>query len=70
VMVVIGVIAGLALGLFSARYLEALFYQVRPSEVSAVAGPLLAILGAAILAALPPVIRAVRIDPVILLRAE
>jgi ABC-type lipoprotein release transport system permease subunit len=43
---------------------------VKPSDWSALATPGLALIAAATLAALPPVIRAVRIDPVTVLRSE
>jgi predicted permease len=68
--VLAGAIAGLGLGMASARYVEALLYQVKATDVSALAAPAVALLAAAILAALPPVIRAVRIDPVHVLRSE
>jgi predicted permease len=69
-MVFAGALAGLALGMASARYIESLFYQVRSTDLSALALPGLSILAAALLAALPPVIRAVRIDPAVTLRSE
>jgi predicted permease len=69
-MVVAGAIAGVGLGLVSARYVESLLYQVKPTDVALLALPAAAILAAALLAALPAVIRAVRIDPVAMLRAE
>jgi predicted permease len=69
-MVFAGALAGLALGMVSVRYIEALFYQVKATDLSMLALPSFAILAAALLAALPPVIRAVRIDPVAMLRAE
>jgi putative ABC transport system permease protein len=69
-MVFLGAAAGLALGLASARYIAALLYQVKTSDVGMLALPLLAILASALLAALPAVIRAVRIDPAITLRTE
>jgi predicted permease len=69
-MVVAGAFAGLALGMASARYIETLFYQVKPTDAGMLALPSLAILAAALLAAAPAVIRAVRIDPVTMLRAE
>jgi ABC-type lipoprotein release transport system permease subunit len=52
------------------RYIESLFYQVNATDVSILAFPSLAILAAAVLAAVVPVIRAVRIDPATMLRAE
>ncbi len=69
-MVFLGALAGLTLGLASVRYIEPLLYQVRPTELPVLIIPSLAILGAAVLAALPAVIHAVKIDPATLLRAE
>ena len=69
-MVLTGALAGLALGLSSVRYIETLLYQVRPRDLAMLALPAFAILAAALLAALPAVIRAVRIDPATILRAE
>jgi predicted permease len=69
-MVLAGAFAGLALGMASARYIASLFYQVKPTDLDVLALPSLAILAAALLAALPAVIHAVRIDPVTALRAE
>ena len=69
-MVVGGALAGLALSLILVRYLESLFYQVKPTDPGILAFPFLAILAAALLAELPAVINAVRIDPVAMLRAE
>jgi predicted permease len=69
-MVAAGALAGLALGMASVRYIEALFYQVKATDLGMLALPSLAIFAAALLAALPAVIRAVRIDPVAMLRAE
>ena len=68
-MVSVGALAGLALGMASVRYIEALLYQVKPAGFTMLALPLLVILAAALLAALPAVLRAVRIDPVALLRS-
>jgi ABC-type antimicrobial peptide transport system permease subunit len=69
-MVLVGAGAGLALGMVSVRYMEALFYQVKATDAVAMAIPTVAILAAALLAALPPVIHAVRTDPMNVLRAE
>jgi ABC-type antimicrobial peptide transport system permease subunit len=69
-MVVVGAIAGLALGVASVRYIATLLYQVKSGDLGLLALPALAILTAALLAALPAVIHAVRIDPVAMLRAE
>jgi predicted permease len=69
-MVLVGGVGGLALGMASARYIESLLYQVRPTDLAMLGLPSLTILVAALLAALPAVIRAVRIDPVRILRSE
>jgi predicted permease len=69
-MVLVGAIGGLALGMASTRYIEPLFYQVRPTDLGVLAIPSMTILLVAALAAVPAVIRAVRIDPVEMLRSE
>jgi predicted permease len=69
-MVLAGAVAGVTLGMASVRYIESLLYQVKPTDLAMLALPSLAILAAALLAAVPPVIRAVRIDPATTLRSE
>ena len=62
--------AGLGLGFAAARAMAALFYQVRATEWTMVAMPAGVILAVALLASVPPVIRALRIDPLAMLRAD
>ncbi|MGA2131432.1 MAG: ABC transporter permease [Bryobacteraceae bacterium] len=69
-MVLLGAIGGFALGRLSAHYIASLFYQVQAGDWDVLAFPSLVILGAALLAAMPAVVRAVRIDPAETLRAE
>jgi predicted permease len=69
-MVLGGALAGLVLGFGAARYIQTLLYQVKPTDPRMLALPALIILAAALLAALPPVIHAVRIDPAETLRDE
>ncbi len=69
-MVLVGAIAGVGLGMASVRYIESLFYQVKATDLQMLALPALAILAGALLAALRPVMRAVRIDPATMLRVE
>lgn len=69
-MLVLGSAGGLLLGLGTERYLETLLYEVKGSDWQMMAGPLAVLFGAAALAAVPPVIRAVRFDPAMLLRSE
>ena len=66
-MVLVGAVAGLALGMASVRYIESLLYQVKPTDLAMLALPSLTIIVAALLAALPAVIHAVRIDPATML---
>jgi ABC-type lipoprotein release transport system permease subunit len=63
-------VAGLGLGMASVRYIETLFHQVKATDLVMLAFPSLILLVVALLAALPAVIRAVRTDPVAMLRAE
>jgi predicted permease len=69
-MVLAGGLAGLGIGMLSVRYIEPLFYAVKATDMGALALPSLTLLAAALLAALPAVLRAVRIDPAAMLRAE
>jgi predicted permease len=69
-MVLVGAAAGLAFGMISSRYIDALFYAVRSTDFGMMAIPSVAILVVALLAALVPVIRASRIDPAKILRSE
>jgi putative ABC transport system permease protein len=69
-MVVAGLIAGVGLGLASARYMESLFFQVKASDATMLAIPSAVILAVAAVATVPAVLRALRIDPVEILRAE
>ena len=69
-MVLTGAVAGLTLGLLSMRYIHTLLYGVKATDPGMLALPALTILAATLLAALPAVIRALRIDPVAMLRSE
>ncbi|HVW83950.1 MAG TPA: ABC transporter permease [Bryobacteraceae bacterium] len=70
VMVLAGAAAGFGLGLVSGHYVESLLYGVKATDVSMLAAPFLLILTLALVAALVPVLRALRVDPVAMLRAE
>jgi putative ABC transport system permease protein len=69
-MVLLGAVAGLGFGMALVRYVAALLYGVKASDASMLVVPTVVLLAAALLAALPAVLRAVRIDPAIMLRAE
>jgi ABC-type antimicrobial peptide transport system permease subunit len=69
-MVLAGAAAGVGLGMASVRYVESLLYQVKGTDPRMLTIPSLAIFAVALGAAVPAVVRAVRIDPVKVLRTE
>jgi putative ABC transport system permease protein len=69
-VVAVGAAVGLVLGMASVRYIASLLYQVKPTDVAMLVLPTGLILAAAVVAALPAVIRAVGIDPATTLRSE
>ncbi|HMI52602.1 MAG TPA: ABC transporter permease [Candidatus Saccharimonadales bacterium] len=69
-MVVTGAVIGAALGIASVRYVETLLYGVTGTDPVMLTGPAVALLAIALLSALPVIVRASRIDPKIMLRAE
>jgi len=69
-MVTIGATLGICAGLAAARILGDLMYKVRVTELNVISIPFFFILCAAMIAALPPLIRALRIDPANTLRCE
>ncbi|HTP70243.1 MAG TPA: ABC transporter permease [Dongiaceae bacterium] len=69
-MVLAGIVAGIALGFVAVKPIEALFYGVSATDFGTLTAPILIILFASVLAALPPVLRAIHIDPASMLRVE
>ncbi len=69
-MVLVGASTGAALGMACVRYIETLLYEVKAANAGALALPSAIILAVALLASLPTMIRAVRIDPVTMPRSE
>jgi ABC-type antimicrobial peptide transport system permease subunit len=69
-MLLVGSGTGLALGLTSVRFIEALLYQVRVGDWELLALPYFMVVAVALLASVPPVIRAIRVDPATILRSE
>jgi len=69
-VVAAGALAGLAVGIASVRFIQALLYQTEATDIRMLVLPALTIVVASIIATLPPVIRALKIDPVWCLRAE
>jgi hypothetical protein len=70
VAVTAGAAVGLGAGLAFGRLIESLLFSVAATDIAALATPLLVLGAAATAAALPPAIRAARIDPASTLRAE
>ncbi len=68
--ITMGSVLGVGLGLALEPYIAALLYHVKANNPAMLATPLVTLLCAAFLAAIPPVIRAVRIDPAVLLRSD
>lgn len=69
-VVCLGLLIGLAGGVACGRFVESLLLEVKSADPGAVVTPLLTLLGAALLAALPAAIRAAQIDPAQTLRSE
>ncbi len=70
VTVIVGATAGVALGMASVRYVQTLLFGVKGAAPSMLIAPTLVLLAAALLAAVPAVLRAARVDPSIMLRAD
>ncbi|HEU4414235.1 MAG TPA: ADOP family duplicated permease [Candidatus Angelobacter sp.] len=68
--VMAGAAAGLFVGLVCAQRLQALLFEVRATDAAMLMVPLAAIAAVAVLATIPAVLRAVHIDPLIMLRSE
>ena len=70
IMVAVGIAAGLAVGFTTVGFIASLLYEVEPTDPSMTIIPLLVVVGTALVAALPAVIRAAQIDPASMLRVE
>jgi len=68
--VALGAVAGLAAGVVAARFMQSLLFEVRATDWTMMALPWAAMLVTAAVAAIAPVWRAIRIDPVEMLRAQ
>jgi predicted permease len=66
----IGSVLGLAGGLGFGRLIQTILFEVKATDAASVVTPVLILALAAALAALPPAVRAVRIDPAQTLRSE
>lgn len=69
-MVAIGAVCGVGLGLSVAHYADTLLYQVKTTDTDMLVETLLTMLLIAAIAAIRPVMRAVTIEPVAVLRIE
>jgi predicted permease len=69
-LVLAGTLIGMILGLVSARFTETLLFGVKTTDVGVLALPTATIFAVALLAAVPAIVRAVRIDPATMLRLE
>jgi putative ABC transport system permease protein len=69
-VVAIGACLGVAGGLAFGRTVQSLLFQMAPTDPVAFAAPILALGSAAVLATLPPAIRAIRIDPAQTIKSE
>ncbi len=69
-LMAIGLAGGVAGGWLLARSLTGLLFQVQPSDAISMAIPIACLLLSTALAALPPALRATRVDPLIALRYE
>ncbi|HLY41602.1 MAG TPA: ABC transporter permease [Terracidiphilus sp.] len=70
IMIALGACAGVALGLGAARSVESLFYEVNATDPIMILLPFTVVLSTACAAAIPALVRAVRIDPAEILRSE
>jgi putative ABC transport system permease protein len=68
--VTLGALIGAALGIASVRYVETLLYRVKGSDPVMLVGPALVLVAISLVFALPVIVRASRIDPKLMLRAE
>jgi ABC-type antimicrobial peptide transport system permease subunit len=65
-----GIIAGLAGGLYFARFVQALLFEVEPISPLSIGLPVLCLVGVALVAAWSPARRATRVDPAEALRMD
>jgi putative ABC transport system permease protein len=70
VLVALGLVAGITIVQLAEAVLTRVLYEVRPGDAGAIAAASVLLLAAALLASVPPALRAMRVDPVVGLRAE
>jgi ABC-type antimicrobial peptide transport system permease subunit len=70
ILVIVGVVAGLALALFASRFVATLLYGVPPTDLIALALAILVMLTVSAVAGYIPARRASRVDPMVALHYE
>jgi putative ABC transport system permease protein len=68
--VLTGMFAGLVCGLGLTRYIQSLLYEVKATDMVMLALPCSIILAVACIAAVPAILRAIQVDPSMMLRAD
>ena len=68
--VLVGAVAGLAAGMYGARFVRTLLFDVEPEGIASVTLPLVLLLAVSVLTAWLPARRAARVDPAEALRME
>jgi ABC-type antimicrobial peptide transport system permease subunit len=69
-IVCFGSVAGIAVGVAAGRLIEAFLYEVKPIGLETIAAPILTLAIIALIASIPPALRAARVDPSQTLRGE
>jgi ABC-type antimicrobial peptide transport system permease subunit len=69
-LLILGSVAGIVLGLMSARVLSSIVYQATPKDPVILAAVVLTMLAVGLIATLIPARRALAVDPMILLRED
>jgi ABC-type antimicrobial peptide transport system permease subunit len=65
-----GVLAGLAGGLYFARFVQTLLFEIEPASPASLTLPVVCLAAVAVIAAWSPARRATRVDPAEALRAD
>ena len=68
--VAVGVVAGLAGGVYFARFVQTFLFEIEPVSLSSLGLPVFCLLAVALIAAWSPARRATRVDPAEALRME
>jgi putative ABC transport system permease protein len=69
-LVLIGIVPGLLVAYWAARFINALLFGIPPADATTIAATIGLCLGTALLGALIPAMRAVRVSPLTVMQAE